>query len=145
MHAHEQEVNCPGCHKAFTRAGGLMSHIEYHECIILKPGLIEELRVNNPRNSGHFEAIKAATGWGRNDSAGSAQGGDSAGPSSAYITGFSAIAHVGVDAVALAESSGNNFSREPAPVEQSGGKQGVNRQALGKTSCSKIIQFLLTM
>jgi hypothetical protein len=32
MHAHEQDLNCPGCGTHFTRMGGLMSHIELTEC-----------------------------------------------------------------------------------------------------------------
>ena len=38
-----------------------MSHMEYNECQFLIPGFVQELRANNPRSSGKFEAIRAAT------------------------------------------------------------------------------------
>jgi hypothetical protein len=135
MHPHEQEVNCPGCHKLFNRAGGLMSHIEHKECIILKPGLIEELRAKNPRSSGQFEAIKAATGWGRIAVTDKAQGSDSAGDSSQYIAGVSSGPSVSAEAVAPVGLFVKNFVREQDVSEQAGGET---------SSSSNLAQFLVT-
>lgn len=41
-----------------------MSHIEYKDCQFLKLGYVKELRAQDPRNSGKFEAIRAAFAWG---------------------------------------------------------------------------------
>lgn len=38
-----------------------MSHMEFQECVVLKPGFVEELRINNPRSSGVFDNIRANT------------------------------------------------------------------------------------
>lgn len=41
-----------------------MSHMEYKECPYLKPDFVEDLRTNDPHNSGKFEAIRSAISWG---------------------------------------------------------------------------------
>jgi hypothetical protein len=134
MHAHEQKVNCPGCHKVFNRAGGLMSHIEYKECIILKPGLIEELRANNPLSSGQFDAIKAATSWGA--TANLQLGHDnSSGSSSRYASGGSVGPADHTKAAAPVDPFLKNFVREQATVEHVVGEKGIE-QAVGKASSS---------
>ena len=44
MHAHAQDINCPGCYKHFTRLGGLMSHIELTECKYFRKETLEQSR-----------------------------------------------------------------------------------------------------
>ena len=112
-----------------------MSHIEHKECIVLKPGLIEELRANNPRSSGQFEAIKAATGWGGIAATDNAQGGDSAGLFSQYVAGVSSSPYASADVVAPVDLFVENSVRE----------QGVAEQVVSRTSFrSNLAQFLLT-
>jgi hypothetical protein len=60
MHSHEQNMNCPGCGKHFTRLGGLMSHIELTECAFFKKEELEKNRklkqewYSNAQNARNF-------------------------------------------------------------------------------------------
>lgn len=58
MHAAEQKIECPGCHKAFNRLGGLMGHMELNECTFIPTGFVAELRAKDPHNSGMFDLIR---------------------------------------------------------------------------------------
>ncbi|KAI9671506.1 MAG: hypothetical protein M1817_003558 [Caeruleum heppii] len=44
MHSAEQQIICVGCDRIFTRAGGLISHIETNECPKLKGQILAERR-----------------------------------------------------------------------------------------------------
>lgn len=44
MHSAEQDLDCPGCGKHFTRVGGLMGHIELNECKGLDKEQLEKAR-----------------------------------------------------------------------------------------------------
>lgn len=44
MHSKEQNLNCPGCGKHFTRAGGLVNHVEFEGCIAVRTADFEMAR-----------------------------------------------------------------------------------------------------
>jgi hypothetical protein len=61
MHSAEQDLDCPGCGKHFTRVGGLMCHIELNECKGLDKEQLEKARkqkqewYNNYQNARNFQ------------------------------------------------------------------------------------------